>query len=124
MRRTLRRFWAITLGLALGWYAAGLLPGDFDSPPQAIAAGSASSSGAAADGKSKAPDPGEAAAAKLTPESLPQQAPFFSAVVFGTVGLFVAAVVLGVPALALKGEDPSDPADTHGHDESGASAHH
>ncbi len=38
-------------------------------------------------------------------------------VVWTAILLFVAAVVIGAPVLWLKGPDPPDPAEDHGHDD-------
>ncbi len=48
------------------------------------------------------------------------QGSWYPMVIAIAIGLFVAAVVIGRPALKLKGEDPPDPADDHhGHDDHG-----
>jgi len=64
--------------------------------------------------------PHEVVSAKLlVPQS--GQVPWYRMVIGLAVGLFVAAVVLGVPALKLRGPEPPDPAaaphsgDSHGH---------
>ena len=54
-----------------------------------------------------------AAAGQLVPG--PGDIPWFRPVLYVAGGLFVAAVVLGIPALKLRGPEPPDPADTHSH---------
>jgi len=51
-------------------------------------------------------------------------APWYSSVLVIAGGLFVAAVLLGIPAMKLKGPEPPDPADDHhGHDDHGHGDH-
>ena len=54
-----------------------------------------------------------AAAGQLVPQ--PEDIPWFGPMLYVVVGLFVAAVVLGIPALKMRGPEPVDPADTHSH---------
>ena len=63
-------------------------------------------------------DLGVQAAEMLMPTSR-QQVCWYRPVVITAGGLFIAAVVLGMPALAMRGPEPADPADDHTHD-----AHH
>ena len=51
----------------------------------------------------------------LMPQSR-QQVCWFRPVVMTAGGLFIGAVVLGMPALALRGPEPEDPADLHDDD--------
>jgi hypothetical protein len=44
-------------------------------------------------------------------------------VVISAAGLFVAAIVLGIPAERIRGPLPPDPADTHAHDAHDDHAH-
>lgn len=108
MRRFTRRAIVMTIGLVMGWSAAGFvsqgLAGDTVSP--SAAEGGSSDHGG--HGKSEAAD----AAAQLVPTV--GQMRWFPAVRTGAVMLFVLAVLLGVPALLLKAPDPPDPA-AHDH---------
>ena len=109
MRRFMRRVIVITIGLMLGWNAAGFvsqgLAGDTaasqDSGHGAVEGHDEHGSGAAA-----------IAAAQLVPD--PGQVGWFPAVRTGAVLFFVMAVLIGVPALLLKAPDPPDPA-AHDH---------
>jgi len=129
MKRLTRRSFAVCLGLVLGWFAAGMVfdsgqiadESGFLAPSTANAAAASKDAGDHKDGKGKDgkhEDKGIKAAGKLAPKELPEQAPFFRSVLIAAAALFIAAVPLGMFALAMKGEDPPDPADDHhGHDD-------
>lgn len=103
MRRMTRRVIGLAVGLVLGWSAAGYISqgvaGDMDLTSKSTAAVHDDHGDAAAD-----------AAGKL----VPAETAWFSGVGTGAVVLFVLAVLLGIPALALKAPEPPDPA-AHDH---------
>lgn len=107
MRRMTRRVIGLAVGLVLGWSAAGYISqgvaGDMDLTSKSTAA----AHGAVHD------DHGDAAA-DAAGKLVPAEAAWFSGVGTGAVVLFVLAVLLGVPALALKAPEPPDPA-AHDH---------
>jgi len=134
MKRFTRRSAAAVVGLVLGWYVAGIV---FVGGPSVVGPGVnyAHASDAAHDsnddhhhapvaedphGTHDAPgahgdaaehDAALAAAGQLVPQQ--EDIPWFGPVLYVAGGLFVAAVVLGIPALKLRGPEPPDPADTH-----------
>ncbi len=138
MKRVIRRTLGIIVGLMLGWWFAGVAMqtsdpwlgvsygagvGDETDPNKAIYEYSAGEhaqphhdTGHGAGHKGDHHDQGVAAAELLMPGSL-EQVCWYRPVVTTTGGLFIAAVVLGIPALALRGPEPPDPADAHGHDD-------
>ncbi|MCE9590898.1 MAG: hypothetical protein K8S99_10275 [Planctomycetes bacterium] len=64
-------------------------------------------------------DSGAHAASQLVPEL--RDIPFLQPVLIAVAGLFIAAIVLGIPALKLKSPEPPDPAASdHGHDDHAA----
>jgi hypothetical protein len=65
--------------------------------------------------------PHENDALPLVPK--PHDMTWFRAVVWSAAGLFVAAIVLGIPALKLKGEEPPEPVAGHDDDHSGHESH-
>ena len=107
MKRFMKRMLFALLGVALGWYAAGFLPAttvsfageELDTPKQVDRRATASLHGD--DGTSA--DAGEA----LRPQRI--DLPWVY-ILTAIAVLFVAAVVLGIPAKILKGPDPPDPA--------------
>jgi hypothetical protein len=144
MKRMTRRMIGAVIGLSLGWYVYGVVDpiltgkpsfGHEDKAAHQAAPGSAPGSAPAEPGK-HAPAAGERpaqegeahAAQHLVPAD--GDAPFMGAVVWGTVALFSAGIVLGIPALALRGPEPPDPAAQHddhaghGHDDHAASSGH
>ena len=134
MKRLTRRSFAVCLGLVLGWIAAGMVfdSGEMTDDSGFLTPSSASAAASKDDGKKhdehkdgeKHEDEGIKAAGKLAPKELPEQTPFFRSVLIGAVVLFIAAVPLGMFAMAMKGEDPPDPADDHhGHDDHGDGHH-
>ena len=111
MRRLPRRLVGIVLGLCLGWYAAGVIgPGGTglasDTETAASADGHASS-----DHSSTHHEDNPAAALLPRADSIRWLRP----VLYAALGLFVAAVVLGIPALMLKGPDAPEPDPHDGH---------
>ncbi len=134
MRRSAQRILAVVTGLVLGWYLAGMLPGigaslaveQAGEPPHAQTSHAAdqplpehdtkhgtlppSSHGGHTDHRS----PHENDAIHLLPK--PHDMTWFRAVVWSAAGLFVAALVLGIPALKLKGEEPPEPVAGHDND--------
>ena len=124
MKRLTRRTLAIVLGLALGWWCAGLAP----QIPPAVgvsfaeeAHDTSASDHAAKHGQEDPHDSGHSGANELVPKE--GDTPWFKPVIIATMSLFLAAIVLGIPALKLRGPEPPDPADasTHDHDEHGES---
>ncbi len=108
------------LGLCLGWMVAGLAY-----PPGNVSL--AASAAAETDGHGHAEavdhDEGLKAASGLVPRDAQGHAAtpaWFGTVVKLIVGLFVAAIVIGVPALRAKGGDPAGLATAHDQ----AHAHH
>ncbi len=162
MKRFARRTLAVFVGLLLGWFAAGHLPGSLaqatstegtpaasslqsdpklqEKPNTEVAekhsvsqnseevnshfANSTPTHGAAS-GTSEHGTPGQAgdhhegghseagalAAKQIVPE--PEQIQWFPRVLWTAAALFVAAIVLGIPALKIRGPLPPDPADSH-----------
>jgi len=122
MKRFARRTLGVCIGLVLGWVAAGIVfdTGSIIEPSAAHAA--AKPAGKAGAGKGH--DKGMDAAAKLAPESLSQQTTWYPYVLWGVAALFALAIPLGMFAMAMKGEDPPDPAEEHhGHDDHGGGHH-
>lgn len=136
MKRLARRTLSVVLGLALGWYIAGMVPGvslAIDASHRSDASEHADHHGPAHgdgqvhhaasetdavhgdhDGEDHGDhDPAFAGAKQLVPHW--DDIPWFGPMVWTVVGLFVAAVVLGYPALKLRGPEPSEPADDHAH---------
>ncbi len=138
MKRITRRMVAGAIGLVVGWHAAGLVsvlgPGvSFASDAQhgasdvpEAANGHGDSGGKHADQGASAGhassvgghdeyDAAYAAAQQLVPR--PEDVSWYGCVVRVIAGLFVAAVVLGIPALKLRGPELPDPAAAaHGDD--------
>jgi hypothetical protein len=125
MNRLTRRTVSAIAGVVLGWYVAGVVP---TSGPLTLASPSMAEdthhapaghtpSGAEGHGLT-APDshsndhdgsdPALAAANLLVPQA--EDIRWYKPVLIAIVGLFVAAVVLGIPALKLRGPEPPDPA--------------
>lgn len=99
IRRITVRLTAIAAGLALGWYAAGLA-----FPPSVIAADPHAAAGSHGEAHHDA-DAAIASATHLVPTGVEGHAAaptWYRGVVGGAAALFVAAVVLGVPAAKLK----------------------
>lgn len=142
MRRNVRRGIAVAVGLVLGWSAAGLAPAFFggsvslaeEAHPASATEGHASGDGhhhvageshdehAAAGGDhghagdhGDHGDTGIIAAQQLVPSQ--RDVPWLGGVLAAVVLLFIAAVVLGIPALRLRGPLPPDPAEALAHDE-------
>ena len=123
MSRFTRRTLAVVLGLGLGWYIAGtaghLLPAvgalRADNPHDQTASGEAhpSESRSGDDNLSGDVAHGPQAAKDLVPGA--NDVPFIRPVVYAAAGLFIAAIMLGIPALALRGPEPPDPANEHAH---------
>ncbi len=118
MKRFTKRIFAklaVLMALGLGWYAAGFMP-----------MGTASFAGEQQGGAhhdEAASHPGEHDAGKAAEQLVPTRSdiPWLRPVMTGVVVLFAAAVVLGIPAMALKGPEPPEPAE---HDEHGAHEEH
>jgi len=108
MRRMTRRVIGLAVGLVLGWSAAGYisqgLAGDMDLTSKSTAA----AHGEVHDGHG---DVAAKAAGVLMPATA---AAWLLGVCTGAAVLFVLAVLLGIPALALKAPEPPDPA-AHDH---------
>ncbi|MDX1682124.1 MAG: hypothetical protein R3336_03290 [Phycisphaeraceae bacterium] len=106
----MKRLAAIVLGLVLGYAAAGWWG------PSAVSAAPASGPIAAADkGDGKGHhDPSHDAAKRLVPGD--EQITWYRPVVTGIGALFLAAVVIGVPALKIRGPEPEESHDDHGDD--------
>jgi hypothetical protein len=95
----------VVLGLCLGWYAAGVIgPGGAGLASDTVAA--VSSDGHASSDHSARHDEDNPAAAML-PQA--ESIPWLRPVLYAALALFVAAVVLGIPAMMLKGPDPPEP---------------
>lgn len=128
MRRILFKTFAVVLGLALGWYVAGSMTGPSFAGDAATGHGETSHVAAGHDPHSGSHDDASLAAAQmLVPR--PGDADWYSTVLKIAAGLFIAAVVLGIPAMKLKGPEPAEqPAgdDHHSHDAGHGShaAHH
>lgn len=110
MKRTIARVLGISLGIALGWVAAGQLP-DVSATfaEDTHAATGKHAADPARDGTAHGPqgaDAGQRAARQLVPG--PQDAPFYGPMLWAVAALFILAVVLGLPALKLRGPDPPE----------------
>lgn len=127
------------IGLTLGWLAAGLAPSlkpalGQEAAPATEQAGAQSQevqatepagethAAPAADHDHAAAEHGEHseheeagfnAARELIPSDPAHDIAWYRPVLMAAVGLFAAAIVLGIPALKLRGPLPPDPADTH-----------
>ena len=129
MNRFTRRTVSAIAGVVLGWYVAGVVPTSglpaLASPSMAEDAHHAPAghtpSGAEGHGLTASDthnnahnndhgeaDPALAAANLLVPQA--EDIRWYKPVLIAIVGLFVAAVVLGIPALKLRGPEPPDPA--------------
>ena len=104
-----RRTWTVTLGLILGWMAAGIML-SWDAPTKA------------ASDQHQAAEPGDAsseargaeyAAEQLYIGSGPDKTNWYGWVLYGALVLFAGAVVIGPTAVRLRGPVPPDPADEH-----------
>lgn len=123
MKRITRRTIGAVIGLSLGWYVYGVVDPILSGKPSFAhedkAAHQAAPAGHAERGKHPAEEDSEHVAGHLVPAD--GGAPFIRPVIYAAVGLFVAAIVLGIPAQALRGPEPPDPAEQHeahgGHDE-------
>ncbi len=137
MKRFTRMVIATAVGLFLGWYVAGIVPEmtvsraqDIDhrvgdSSVQRHAQNPGHGSPVTAGGDHARPgngganlddhhDPAVEAAKLLVPGS--EDMPWFGSVMAVVLGLFVAAVVLGVPVLKLRrDQSPPEPVADHGH---------
>lgn len=137
MKRFTRRAAAVVVGIVLGWYVAGVVsvgespvaaPGPGASYAQASDTPPHDAHGDHADTADEGygtpdahgahdtdaeHDAALAAAGQLVPG--PQDIPWFRPMLYVAAGLFVAAIVLGIPALKLRGPEVPDPADTHSH---------
>jgi hypothetical protein len=121
MKRFTRRTVGAIVGLCLGWMAAGLA---FPTGSLSLAADPSHGHGVK--------DPGQEAAAKLVPHNAagePASPEWFGTVVKLIAGLFVAAIIIGIPALKAKGGDPAglasadDQAHAHHDDHGDADLH-
>lgn len=92
------RTMGVVLGLWLGWQAAGFAEGDGESPV-----------GEANHGESHL-------AEALTPSDA--SSAWYPAVIVAVIAIFVAAIVIGRPAMQMKGDEPVEE-DDHGHDDHG-----
>ena len=112
MIRNTRRTIAVIVALVVGWLAAGYwahwLPGT-----ATFAVDTAEQEQAEADdpGASDPSSEGGHAADALVPA--PGDARFMRPVLIAAGALFLAAIVLGIPALVMRGPDPPDPAEAH-----------
>ncbi len=124
MRRMTRRTVAILGGIVLGWYAAGFLPGSLSqsagpSPLFAVDAPDHDGhrEGDALHGEAgqahTAHDAAERGAQLLVPKTSDEVC-WYSGVLWASGGLFAGAVVLGYPALRLRGPEPEAAQDDHG----------
>lgn len=145
MKRLTCRAAGAIVGIALGWYVAGVVftgqpsvaPGlganyahasDADHDSHGEHAPAAEDSHGTHDvhdehgdhdqhGADAGHDAALTAAGQLVPQS--QDIPWFRPVLYVAAGLFVAAIVLGIPALKLRGPEPADAAADHS-----SSSHH
>ncbi len=110
MKRTLRRIIGVSVGLSLGWWAAGLLPGSLSAEParpgheapankQHDAAHADDSAAKGHDAHHEA-DAGLIAARQIVPSR--EQVPWLRPVLLGVGGLFAAAILIGVPLSRMK----------------------
>ena len=126
MKRFTRRTLAAIVGLALGWLVAGMVPGLGTSLAESPAESHGHHASHGDDGHAnesdvhdthgQSGDHGEHdaaldAARLLNPEW--GDIGWYPPVLAVAGGLFLAAVVLGVPAMKLRGPEPADPAADH-----------
>jgi len=109
MKRTARRTLGVIIGLALGWYAAGVLM-PWPAPVQASAPHAAESAHGAAETGDSAPHDQAADAAKLIATDLDQ--PWYLTVVYGALVLFTIAGVVGYTGW-FRAEAPAEDDDDH-----------
>ncbi len=134
LRRLLLRSVAVTCALILGYVAGGLVDQPLDSTPAYASDAKPASAQRdhhdhddhAAHEKHAGSDHGSAHAAGPKAVDLIKpnltEAPFYPFVLKLAVGLFAAAIVLGIPALKLRGPEPveaDDHHDDHAHDDHG-----
>ena len=112
MFRLTRRTPWILVGLSLGWYAAGLplFCGTSVAGESALHEEHGSSTH---DGHDDEAGDSDHAVRHLVPRYKPG---WLRPVLWTIAGLFVAAVLLGPLSLRLRGPEPPDPAEAHGHD--------
>ena len=114
MRVLRRRTVGVLIGLCLGWWGAGLA-GPYLSSTAASVAGASAAQPAHEGGIDHGEGHGDATAALVPGAHERLQLGWYRWVLWSALGLFVAAIVLGIPSLALRGPDLPDPADAAGH---------
>ena len=142
MKRKLIRCAAILIGAVLGWSAAGLLPvnvgpsvtyaedtaQDHASHAESHDDHAAASHDSHGSHEAHHDDASAVAAKKLVPQS--GDIDWYRYVVLAAAGLFIAAIVIGIPAMKLKAPEPAEPDDhdhghdDHAHDQAHGHAHH
>ena len=103
MTRFKRRSLAVVLGLALGWFVAGVAGNLFSAGTTLADDSTAQQEHVATDEADHGGPSEEMAVETLVPQG--HDAAFMRPVVYAAGGLFVAAVVLGIPALSLTQRD-------------------
>lgn len=117
MNRNIRRVVTVIIGLGLGWYVAGVAP-LFDN---SFAGGDQNHHQESGQGASDVShdgghedDAGLLAARQLVPK--PEDITWYPAVLIIAAGLWIAALVFGIPASKLRVPEPAEP-DDHSHDD-------
>jgi len=123
MERLTRRTVAVILGLSLGWWIAGLAPHFVPGVGMSFAGEAQSTSPSV---HTVEDDHGDASGSGHSGgragHLVPREADTFwyKPVLIAVISLFVAAIVLGIPALRLRGPEPPESADptdaAHDHD--------
>ena len=111
-----RHLW-ILVGLCLGWYVAGLPLFVGISVAEESALHEEHGPATHDEGGDEAGGAHHDAVRHLVPDPLHKPG-WLRPVLWTVAGLFVAAVLLGPLSLKLRGPEPPDPAEAHGHDES------
>ena len=111
MKRFTRRILGVVAGLALGWYAQGVVSmaqnHDATSTPNVEQSHVTSATG---NDHSREGDQGHGDNPATTLRPHQPHIPWLTPVLVAAAGLFAAAVVLGIPAMKIRGPDPPDPA--------------
>ncbi|MEX0777276.1 MAG: hypothetical protein WD042_16350 [Phycisphaeraceae bacterium] len=106
MKRWSRRVLAVIVGLSLGWYAAGWMPAAIRAEAVTPHAERQAGGHGTAGGDAHATAP----AKELVPQT--EHAAWFGTLLIAIIGLFGAAVVLGIPAMKLRTPEAPEPMDT------------
>lgn len=126
MNRYLRRMTGVILGLTLGWLAAGWVLANSE-PPASLTHSTQPVGGLLDPRHIEVSDKGLAAADQLVPT---ENTSWYRPVVGIAIGLFLAAILLGIPSMKMRGPEPAnqghDDPQTHGsgHGSKDSASHH